>query len=113
MFTSESSKEVTLLCENELMRVIIDHYGEDAAVDRYDDTEPKTADTAVTESDESDAAKILELLKNPETAAPVSYTHLGHGGYAHRHGGHEHPVFAGSPVPLPRHGPQLGGKPRL
>ena len=37
-FTSESSKEVTLLCENELMRVIIDHYGEDAAVDRYDDT---------------------------------------------------------------------------
>ena len=34
----ESSKEVTLLCENELMRVIIDHYGEDAAVDRYDDT---------------------------------------------------------------------------
>ena len=25
MFTSESSKEVTLLCENELMRVIIDH----------------------------------------------------------------------------------------
>lgn len=32
-------------------------------------TEPKTADTAVTESDESDAAKILELLKNPETAA--------------------------------------------
>ena len=25
--------------------------------------------TAVTESDESDAAKILELLKNPETAA--------------------------------------------
>ena len=39
--------------------------------------------------------------------------HRGHGGYAHRHGGHEHPVFAGSPVPLPRHGPQLGGKPRL
>ena len=37
MFTSESSKEVTLLCENELMRVIIDHYGEDAAVERYDD----------------------------------------------------------------------------
>ena len=37
MFTSESSKEVTLLCENELMRVIIDHYGEDAAVDRYDE----------------------------------------------------------------------------
>ena len=27
------------------------------------------ANTAVTESDESDAAKILELLKNPETAA--------------------------------------------
>ena len=173
MFTSESSKEVTLLCENELMRVIIDHYGEDAPVERYidnnlvfcssngrpmesqvinrafnklikenglphvvfhslrhssityklklnggdmksvqgdsghaqvkmvadvyshiidedrcinaqrleeafyssktpdpvEDTEPKTADTAVTESDESDAAKILELLKNPETAA--------------------------------------------
>ncbi len=29
------------------------------------------------------------------------------------HGGHEHPVFCRSPVPLPRHGPQLGGKPRL
>lgn len=37
MFTSESSKEVTLLCENELMRIIIDHYGEDAPVERYDD----------------------------------------------------------------------------
>ena len=37
MFTSEPSKEVTLLCENELMRVIIDHYGEDAPVERYDD----------------------------------------------------------------------------
>jgi hypothetical protein len=37
MFTSESSKEVTLLCENELMRVIIDHYGEDVPVERYDD----------------------------------------------------------------------------
>lgn len=37
--------------------------------DPIEDTEPKTADTAVTESDESDAAKILELLKNPETAA--------------------------------------------
>ena len=36
MFTSESSKEVTLLCENELMRVIIDHYGEDVPVERYD-----------------------------------------------------------------------------
>ena len=34
--------------------------------DPVEDTEPKTADTAVTESD---AAKILELLKNPETAA--------------------------------------------
>ena len=34
-----------------------------------EDTEPETADTAVTESNESDAAKILELLKNPETAA--------------------------------------------
>ena len=33
--------------------------------------------------------------------------------YAHRHGGHEHPVPTGSPVPLPRYGPQLGGKPRL
>ena len=33
--------------------------------------------------------------------------------YAHRHGGHEHPVPARPPVPLPRHGPQLGGKPRL
>ena len=37
--------------------------------DPVEDTEPKTVDTAVTESDESDAAKILELLKNPETAA--------------------------------------------
>ena len=37
--------------------------------DPVEDTEPETADTAVTESDESDAAKILELLKNPETAA--------------------------------------------
>ena len=37
--------------------------------DPVEDTEPKTADTAVTESDESDAAKILELLKNPETTA--------------------------------------------
>ena len=37
--------------------------------DPVEDTEPKTADTAVTERDESDAAKILELLKNPETAA--------------------------------------------
>ena len=27
--------------------------------------------------------------------------------------GHEHPVPARPPVPLPRHGPQLGGKPRL
>ena len=35
MFTSESSKEVTLLCENELMRVIIDHYGEDVPVEKY------------------------------------------------------------------------------
>ena len=26
---------------------------------------------------------------------------------------HEYPVPAGSPVPLPRHGPQLGGEPRL
>ena len=42
MFTSESSKEVTLLCENELMRVIIDHYGEDAAVVKmyYVDAKP-------------------------------------------------------------------------
>ena len=37
--------------------------------DPVEDTEPETADTAVTESNESDAAKILELLKNPETAA--------------------------------------------
>ena len=37
MFTSESSKEVTLVCENELMRVIIDHYGEDIPVEKYDD----------------------------------------------------------------------------
>ena len=32
-------------------------------------------------------------------------------GYAYRHGGHEYPVPARPPVPLPRHGPQLGGKP--
>ena len=31
-------EKMTAICENELMRVIIDHYGEDAAVDRYDDT---------------------------------------------------------------------------
>ena len=37
MFTSESSKEVTLVCESELMRVIIDHYGEDVPVEKYDD----------------------------------------------------------------------------
>ena len=38
--------------------------------DPVEDTEPKTADTAVTESD---AAKILELLKNPETAALLKH----------------------------------------
>ena len=32
--------------------------------DPVEDTEPKTADTAVTESDESDAAKILNRLKS-------------------------------------------------
>ncbi|ENZ47827.1 site-specific recombinase/integrase [Enterocloster bolteae 90A9] len=37
--------------------------------DPVEDTEPEIADTAVTESNESDAVKILELLKNPETAA--------------------------------------------
>ena len=36
-----------------------------------------------------------------------------HRGYAHRHSGHEHPVPAGPPVPLPRNGPQLGSEPRL
>ena len=41
----------------------------DKTPDPVEDTEPETADTAVTESNESDAAKILELLKNPETAA--------------------------------------------
>ncbi len=34
--------------------------------DPVEDTEPKTADTAVTESDESDAAKILNCLKIPK-----------------------------------------------
>ena len=38
----------------------------DKTPDPVEDTEPETADTAVTESD---AVKILELLKNPETAA--------------------------------------------
>ena len=33
--------------------------------------------------------------------------------YAHRYSGHEHSVSAGSPVPFPWHGPQLGGEPRL
>ena len=59
MFTSESSKEVTLLCENELMRVIIDHYGEDAAVDRYADMVYRIA---------------LSYLRSPQEAEDVVQT---------------------------------------
>lgn len=59
------------LQEHEKSRSIFpaSHVGDrDGTEEGYQD---KTADTAVTESDESDAAKILELLKNPETAALI------------------------------------------
>lgn len=38
MFAAEYSEQVKLLCSNELMRVIIDHYGEDIEISPYDDT---------------------------------------------------------------------------
>lgn len=38
MFAAEHSEQVKLLCSNELMRVIIDHYGEDSEISPYDDT---------------------------------------------------------------------------
>lgn len=36
MFASEGTLDVELLCDNELMRVIIDHYGENVPVRPYD-----------------------------------------------------------------------------
>lgn len=36
MFASEGTLDVELLCDNELMRVIIDHYGENVPVRTYD-----------------------------------------------------------------------------
>ena len=38
MFAAEHAEQVKLLCSNELMRVIIDHYGEDIEKSPYDDT---------------------------------------------------------------------------
>lgn len=38
MFAAEHAEQVKLLCFNELMRVIIDHYGEDIEISPYDDT---------------------------------------------------------------------------
>lgn len=38
MFAAEHAEQVKLLCSNELMRVIIDHYGEDIEIFPYDDT---------------------------------------------------------------------------
>ena len=38
MFAAEQAEQVKLLCSNELMRVIIDHYGEDIEISPYDDT---------------------------------------------------------------------------
>lgn len=38
MFAAEHTEQVKLLCSNELMRVIIDHYGEDIEISPYDDT---------------------------------------------------------------------------
>lgn len=38
MFAAEYAEQVKLLCSNELMRVIIDHYGEDIEISPYDDT---------------------------------------------------------------------------
>lgn len=36
MFASEGTLDVELQCDNELMRVIIDHYGENVPVRPYD-----------------------------------------------------------------------------
>lgn len=38
MFAAEHAEQVKLLCSNELMRVIIDHYSEDIEISPYDDT---------------------------------------------------------------------------
>lgn len=38
MFAAEHAEQVKLLCSNELMRAIIDHYGEDIEISPYDDT---------------------------------------------------------------------------
>lgn len=38
MFAAEHAEQVKLLSSNELMRVIIDHYGEDIEISPYDDT---------------------------------------------------------------------------
>lgn len=38
MFAAEHAEQVKLLCSNELMRVIIDHYGKDIEISPYDDT---------------------------------------------------------------------------
>lgn len=38
LFAAEHAEQVKLLCSNELMRVIIDHYGEDIEISPYDDT---------------------------------------------------------------------------
>lgn len=38
MFAAEHAEQVKLLFSNELMRVIIDHYGEDIEISPYDDT---------------------------------------------------------------------------
>ena len=38
MFGADHAEQVKLLCSNELLRVIIDHYGEDIEISPYDDT---------------------------------------------------------------------------
>ena len=38
MFAAGHAEQVKLLCSNELMRVIIDHYGEDIEISPYDDS---------------------------------------------------------------------------
>lgn len=38
MFAAEHAEQIKLLCSNELMRVIIDHCGEDIEISPYDDT---------------------------------------------------------------------------
>ena len=37
MFAADRTISVELLCENKLMKAIIDHYGEDVPVEKYDD----------------------------------------------------------------------------